>query len=206
MNASVRVELIQVNVSGAPYGRSEKAMPRALQMIIEQQRAMSSALLAVRTLARKALRSGSSPDFSQLTPLVRYVERFPETLHQPNEERHLFRVVEVREPGLARLIARFRRDHSAMKGYGSRLRTALGYWQQGDPKAGRQTAIVADDYVRFCRQHARAERTDLLPAALKVLSDAEWLQIDQVLASVVDPLARSKNRQDCEMALHRLFP
>ena len=116
-------------------------MPRALQIITQQQRAMSSALLAVRTIARKALRSGSSPDFSQLVPLLDYVERFPETLHQANEEKYLLRVLEAREPRLARLVARLRRDHAVMKGYGQRLRTAVAYWRTGDPKAGRQTAI-----------------------------------------------------------------
>ncbi|MGZ5911747.1 MAG: hemerythrin domain-containing protein [Reyranella sp.] len=184
-------------------GKAE-AMSRALQIITQQQKAMSSALLAVRTIARKALRSGNSPDFSQLAPLVNYVERFPETLHQANEEKYLFRVMEAREPRLARLVARLRRDHAAMKGYGQRLRTAVGYWRTGDPNAGRQTAIMADDYVRFCRQHARLEQRDLLAAALELLSDAEWSKIDQGVASVVDPLARSKTRRDCEMALKQL--
>ena len=158
-------------------------MSRALQIITQQQRAMSSALLAVRTIARKALRSGSSPDFSQLVPLLDYVERFPETLHQANEEKYLFRVLE---------------------GYGQRLRTAVGYWRTGDPKAGRQTAIMADDYVRFCRQHARIEQRELLPVALELLSDAEWSKTDRALASVADPLALSKSRQDCEIALKQL--
>jgi branched-chain amino acid transport system ATP-binding protein len=179
-------------------------MSRALQIITQQQKAMSSVLLAVRTIARKALRSGSSPDFSQLVPLVDYVERFPETLHQANEEKYLFRVLEAREPRLARLVARLRRDHAAMKGYGQRLRTAVAYWRTGDPKAGRQTAIMADDYVRFCRQHARLEQRELLPAALELLSDAEWSKTDQALASVVDPLALSKSRRDCEIALKQL--
>jgi hemerythrin-like domain-containing protein len=179
-------------------------MPRALQIIAQQQRAMSSVLLAVRTIARNALRSGTNPDFSQLESLVDYVERFPETRHQANEEKHLFRTLEAREPGLARLIARLRREHAAMKGYGQRLRTAVGYWRTGDPDAGRQTAIMADDYVRFCRQHARVERCGLLPAALKLLSDAEWVKIDQALASVVDPLATSKTRGDCEIAFKQL--
>ena len=178
--------------------------PRALQIITKQQRAMSSALLAVRTIARKALQSGNSPDFSQLVPLLDYIEHFPETLHQANEEKHLFRVLEAREPRLSRLVARLRRDHAAMKGYGQRLRTSLGYWRTGDPKAGRQTAIMADDYVRFCRQHARLEQRELLPAARELLSDAEWSTIDQALASVADPLALSKSRADCEMALKQL--
>jgi len=179
-------------------------MSRALQIITQQQKAMSSALLAVRTIARKALRSGSSPDFSQLVPLLDYVERFPETLHQANEEKYLFRVLEAREPHLARLVARLRRDHAAMKGYGQRLRTAVAYWRTGDPKAGRQMAIMADDYVRFCRQHARLEQRELLPAALELLSDAEWSKTDQALASAADPLALSKSRRDCEIALKQL--
>ena len=181
-------------------GKAE-AMSRALQVITQQQRAMSSALLTVRTLARKALRSGSSPDFSQLAPLLDYLERFPETLHQASEEKHLFRALEAREPRLVRLVARLRRDHAAMKGYGQRLRTAVAYWRTGDPKAGRQTALMADDYVRFCRQHARLEQRELLPAALELLSDAEWSKIDQALGSIPDPLANSKSRRDCEIAL-----
>lgn len=165
---------------------------------------MSSVLLAVRTIARKALQSGSRPDFAQLAAMMDYIERFSEKLHQPNEDRHLFRALEGREPGLARLIARLRRDHAAMKGYGDRLRTAVGYWRTGDPNAGRQTEIMADDYARFCRRHARAERQDLLPAALKLLSDAEWSKIDLVLGNVADPLATSKNRQECRLALQQL--
>ena len=167
-------------------------MSRALQIITQQQRAMSSALLAVRTIARKALRSGSSPDFSQLVPLLDYVERFPETLHQANEEKYLFRVLEAREPHLARLVARLRRDHAAMKGYGQRLRTAVAYWRTGDPKAGRQTAIMADDYVRFCRQHARLEQRELLPAALELLSDAEWSKTDQARASALQQPGKAR--------------
>ncbi len=181
-------------------GKAE-AMSRALQVITQRQKAMSSALLAVRTLARKALRSGSSPDFSQLAPLLDYLERFPETLHQASEEKHLFRVLQAREPRLVRLISRLRRDHAAMKGYGQRLRTAVAYWRTGDPKAGRQTALIADDYVRFCRQHARLEQRELVPAALELLSDPEWSKIDQDPASVPDPLANSKSRRDCEIAL-----
>lgn len=178
-------------------------MPTAEQMIISQQKAMSRALLAVRTIARKALRSQSRPDFLQLKRLMTYVERFPEKLHQLNEERHLFRALEAREPALGRIIARLRRDHSAMKGYGARLRTALGYWEQGDPKAGPEAANLADDYARFCRQHARVER-GLLPAALGRLSAGEWRQIEHALEAAADPLANSKSRDGCSAAIRQM--
>jgi hemerythrin-like domain-containing protein len=172
----------------------------------DRQRAMLWALLTVRRTIRRALRSAVRPDFRELRRLMAYVERFPEKLHQANEERHLFRAVEARQPGLARTLARLRRDHVAMVGYGNRLRAVLGYWEQGDPAAGQKSAMIADDYAHFCRRHARAEQRELLPVALEVLSESEWSRIDQALEATADSLAASHSKQDRERALLRLEP
>ncbi len=164
---------------------------------------MSSVLLAVRTLARQAVRTGRAPDFQALAPLLKYLERFSEGVHQSNEEKLLFQPLQA-APDLARTLARLRRDHSAMRGYGNRLRTAAGYWQKGDPRAGQQVAIVADDYARFCRRHAREEQEILLPAGLATFSKADWARLDQALAAVDDPLMRSRSHSDCAAALRTL--
>ena len=176
-------------------------MLHAAQTMKDRQRAMLWALLAVRRTTRRALRSAVRPDFRELKRLMAYVERFPEKLHQPNEEKYLFRAAEARQPALARTVARLRRDHSAITGYGNRLRAALGYWEQGDPKAGQQSAMIADDYARFCHRHARAERRDLLPVALGVLSESEWSQIDRAFQSAADPLADARSSHGREVAL-----
>ena len=91
-----------------------------------------------------------------------------------------------------------------MTGYGNRLRVALAYWEQGDPKAGQQSAMIADDYARFCHRHARMERRDLLPVAFEVLSETEWSQIDQAFQSAADPLATARSSRDREVALLNL--
>lgn len=181
-------------------------MLHAAQTMKNRQRAMLWALLEVRRTTRRALRSAVRPDFRELKRLMAYVEHFPEKLHQQNEERYLFRAVETRQPALARTIARLRRDHSAMTGYGNRLRTALEYWEQGDPKAGQQSAMIADDYARFCQRHARMERRDLLPVALEVLSEGEWSQIDRAFEAAADPLAASGSGRDRAAALLKLEP
>jgi hemerythrin-like domain-containing protein len=161
---------------------------------------MSSVLLAVRTIARRALRADRAPDFQVLTPLLKYLGRFSEGLHQTNEEKLLFQPLHG-QPDLMRTLARLRRDHSAMKGYGNRLRTAAGYWQQGDPRAGQQVAIVADDYVRFCRRHAREEQELLLQAGLRTFSAYDWAKLNESFAAVDDPLLCSKSHGDCAAAL-----
>jgi hemerythrin-like domain-containing protein len=179
-------------------------MPRAIEMMNERQRAMSSALLAVRTLARAAVRSQSKPDFAQLKRLVGYVERFPQKIHQVAEEQHLFRAILAREPNTGGAVARAKRDHAACMGYFVRMSTALKHWENGSPTAGKEVALYADEYVRFCRLHARAEARDLLSVALKVLSDSEWQTIERAYAAANDPLAASKSRQECAQALSAL--
>src|SRR5207248_1407256 len=166
-------------------------MPQVSKAMNDEQKAMVWTLAAVRLTARKALQTAIKPDFPQLKRLLTYVERFGENQHQVTEERYLFRPIEKREPQLARTIARFRRDHSAMKGYRIRLSEVLSYWEKGDPKAGPQAAIVAEDYLRFCQRHARGER-QLPPVLRRVASEAEWAEADRAFASIADPLAAAR--------------
>jgi hemerythrin-like domain-containing protein len=131
---------------------------------------------------------------------MNYIERVAERQNQANEERHLFPLVEKRVPALARLVARLRRDHVAMKGYRVRLAEALGYWQTGDPKSTRQAPVMAQDYLDFCLRHVRAER-ELLPALRQAVSDAEWNGIARDLATTDDALAAARSRRAREAAL-----
>ena len=179
-------------------------MPRAIEIMDKRQRAMSRTLLAVRTMARAALRSNSKPDFQQMRRLIGYVERFPQKIHQPDEERHLFRLVLAHEPSASRAVTRAKRDHAACVGHFVRLQTALTNWERGDPSAGPEVALHANEYARFCRLHGRVEARDLVSVALKVLSDVEWQAIERAYAAANDPLDASRNRQECALALSAL--
>jgi hemerythrin-like domain-containing protein len=196
--------LIQINGRRAGVWRA-RSMQYALEMMRNRQRAMSSALLAVRTIARRSLRSGARPDFDQLGRLVAYLERFPQKIHQPAEERHLFAAVERRTPDAGRAIARARRDHAACVGYQHRLGDALRRWIRGQDSAGSEVALMADDYARFCRLHGRIEARDVLSVATKVLQPDDWRAIEQAYAAANDPLDRSRSRQDCAAALQALL-
>jgi hemerythrin-like domain-containing protein len=180
------------------------AMQYAVEIMRNRQRAMSSALLAIRTIARRSLRSGAPPDFDQLRRLVAYLERFPQKIHQPAEERHLFAAIERRTTTVGRAIARAKRDHAACQGYQHRLHDALRRWTGGQAAAGPEVALMADDYARFCRLHGRIEARDVLSVAVKVLEPEDWWSIEQAYAVAGDPLAGSKSRAECAAALRTL--
>jgi hemerythrin-like domain-containing protein len=180
-------------------------MQYALETMRQRNRAMSSTLLAVRTIARRSLRTGMPPDFDQLRRLVAYVERFPQKIHQPAEERHLFAAIEQRTSAAGRAIARAKRDHAACVGYQHRLGDALRRWIAGQSSAGGEVALMADDYVRFCRLHGRIEARDVLSVAVKVLEPEDWRAIGQAYAVANDPLEGSRTRQECAAALRGLI-
>lgn len=180
-------------------------MQRTLEMMRDRQRAMSSTLLAIRTIARRSLEAGTPPDFAALRRLVTYLERYSQAQHQPAEERHLFRTLEAREPAAAkRSLHRARRDHAACLGYLNRLSEAAARWQRGDSRARSEVALFADDYVRFCRLHGRIEARDVLSLAAKALTPADWSAVAAGLAAAKDPLAGSRSRADCAAALATL--
>lgn len=181
------------------------AMQYALEMMRNRQRAMSSVLLALRTIARRSRRSGAPPDFDQLRRLVAYLERFPQKIHQPAEERHLFAAIERRTSDARRAIARAKRDHAACVGYQYRLGDALRRWIGGQDSAGGEVALMADDYARFCRLHGRIEARDVLSVAMKVLEPDDWRPIEQAFAVAGDPLAGSKSRSECAAALRAIL-
>jgi branched-chain amino acid transport system ATP-binding protein len=181
-------------------------MPSAIQIIKDEHRALNFVLFSLRAISRKALHTGQKPDFLWLRAMLNYVDRYPERLHHPKEELHLFRVLEKRSQGLGGTIARLRREHAANAGHSIRMGGALTHWERGDPKAGPLFANVASDFARFNWRHMRLEEREILPAAQATFTDADWREIDRAFAVNDDPLARSRTRQECEAALQRLMP
>jgi branched-chain amino acid transport system ATP-binding protein len=179
-------------------------MPNVTRIIKQQHRATASVLFAMRALTRQALRSGNRPDFLWLRTLAGYVERFPERLHHPNEEAYLYRVLLRREPSMARMVARLRRDHAASTGYATRLHDALADWECGNPKAGPLSAYVASDFARFMWRHARLEEREILPIARVAFTEAEWREVERAFTAAADPLIGSGSRQHCKAALRRI--
>lgn len=180
-------------------------MPNAVQTIRNQHRALNSVLSALLVISRKALRAGGSPDFPWLWTLLEYVDRSSERLHHPKEDLYLFQTLERRCPDIARQIARLRREHVTNAGYIVRLCDALVEWEFGYDKAGPVFVGVAGAFVRFNWRHTCLEEREILPVALKMLSAADWEEIDRAYATNTDPLAGSGTREECEAALRRLL-
>ena len=87
------------------------------------------------------------------------------------------------------MIQRLEVDHISGEHRVRQLQHFLLAWELiGEPRR-LDFVEAADHYVKFYLDHMRTEETELLPAAERVLSPADWAELDKAFAADSDPLA-----------------
>ncbi|WP_291014382.1 hemerythrin domain-containing protein [Hydrogenophaga sp.] len=126
--------------------------------------------------------------FEVMRAMLFYIDEFPETLHHPKETELLFPRVAKAAPETAEAIAQLDRDHESGEHRVRDLMHLLMAWEYlGDT---RRAAFedAAQRYVSFYLDHMRVEETQVLPAAERALSDADWHALNAAFATNQDPL------------------
>jgi hemerythrin-like domain-containing protein len=162
--------------------------PAAL-IILDEHSALGAMLRSMRTLI--AAGPGDEPErfFDVLRAMLFYIDEFPERLHHPKESRLLFPRVASAAPELAAVIGRLHADHAAGERRARDLQHHLLAWELLG-ESHRQTFVdAARSYIEFYLGHMHLEEREILPAAERVLSEADWQEMDQVFARDRDPLA-----------------
>jgi hemerythrin-like domain-containing protein len=123
-----------------------------------------------------------------------YIDEFPTRMHHPKESELLFPRVARLAPETVELIARLERDHASGEATVRELQHLLLAWELvGNVRRPMFTA-AAKQYLEFSREHMYLEETVILPTALKVLSDADWAEMDTAFAKNCDPLSGKYSR------------
>jgi len=161
----------------------------ALDKLHAEHRSISAVLSGLRELARMAGAATARPDFSALRAMLYYIDAFPEKLHHPKEERHLFARLLERAPQAAALVARLRREHEDGARRGRELGRAGLAYEQTWPGGARAFCDAVDAYAEFHWRHMRSEERELLPLAERALTAADWAAVQAAFAANDDPLA-----------------
>lgn len=160
----------------------------ALDVIRNEHQALAAMLRSMHLLVAQAQREGHDPDFSVLRAMLFYVDEFPERLHHPKESALLFPALRQRCPELRSTLDRLDADHDHGETAIRALAHALLAWEMlGLPR--RQPFIDAlDRYIDGYLRHMAAEEQEVLPAAQRHLTDADWAALDAAFAANRDPL------------------
>jgi hemerythrin-like domain-containing protein len=159
-----------------------------LDILRQEHEALAAMLRSMGLLLAQAERAGHAPDFSVLRAMLLYVDEFPERLHHRKESQWLFPRLRERCPELATVLDRLERDHEAGERNIRALEHALlAYEVLGQPRRARFEQQLSV-YTRFYLEHMAVEESEILPAARRSFSDADWAELDAIFGAHGDPM------------------
>jgi len=160
----------------------------ALDVIRDEHQALAAMLRSMSMLLAQARREDTMPDFDVLRAMLFYVDEFPERLHHTKESELLFPKVRQRVPELAAVLDRLDAEHARGEAAIRELEHALlAFEVMGRPRRDAFEQAV-ERYIRFYLEHMAVEEQQIIPAARRALSEADWAELDAAFAANQDPL------------------
>lgn len=178
-------------------------MKDAISILKSEHRSISAVLHGLKELARVAQDATVRPRFQVLRSMLRYIDEYPERLHHPKEDEHLFARVAARAPEAKKLIDELKAEHEQGAGLIRELERSLLFFEEGWPAGGREFQQAVEAYAEFHWKHMRKEERELLPIAERVLTAGDWRAIERAFAANVDPVAELQER-DYERLFSRI--
>jgi len=167
---------------------------KAIQTIRDEHRTLSAVLHGLKQLARDAQNAGVRPGFDVFRAMIRYIDEFPEQLHHPKEDVHLFARLVNRWPGAAHLVVELQDEHVKGARLVRELERSLLFFEDRWPEGASEFLKCVDDYADFHWKHMRKEEQQLLPLAEKHLTAEDWNKVDAAFDVNNDPIAGMHER------------
>ena len=140
-------------------------MKEAISILKSEHRSISAVLHALKELGRMAHDATARPRFQVLRSMVRYIDEYPEKLHHPKEDEHLFARLLARAPESRVLVEALQAEHEEGARLIRELERALLFMEEGWPVGAREFRKAVDAYAEFHWKHMRKEEQELLPLA-----------------------------------------
>jgi len=159
-----------------------------LTVIRDEHRALAAMLRSIPLLLAEHRRHNSLPDFHALRAMLFYVDEFPERLHHPKESELLFPKLRARAPEIRDTLDQLDQDHGRGERAIRELEHALLAFEMMGEARRDAFEEMAQRYVTAYLRHMETEEREILPLAVKMLSAADWADLDEAFAMNQDPL------------------
>ena len=174
----------------------------SLQIIRDEHSSLAAMLRSMQMMVERGPGEHPRAFFEVVRAMLFYIDEFPERLHHPKESNLLFPCLVRASPDVMAVVTRLEGDHIHGEKLVRDLQQLLVAWELlGESRM----AVFVDqckDYIAFYLEHMRLEETVLLPEAEKVLTEAQWKELDAAFEKNCDPLT---GKYPPEPAYDRLF-
>ena len=160
----------------------------ALDVIRDEHQALAAMLRSLALLLQQSRRTGGLPPFDVLRAMLFYIDEFPERLHHTKESELLFPKLRERAPELAPVLDRLDHDHAAGERAIRDIEHALLAFEVMGESRRQAFETAIERYIADYLAHMGSEEPDVLPAAQRLFSEADWAELDAAFAANKDPL------------------
>ncbi len=166
-----------------------KPQQQALSIIRDEHRTLTAVIDAFKHVAIDMAAGKLTPDYKLLWSIIYYIEEFPERLHHPKEETALFPRIRARCHDIDDTLDELGRQHTNSHAPLDYLKTVLGRMQADIPGAVAEFADKIASYAAFHGAHMTLEESVVLPKAIEVFTEQDWVEVAASFAENNDPLS-----------------
>ena len=161
---------------------------RTLDIIRDEHSSLAAMLQSMRMMVDRGPGDDPRNFFEVLRAMLFYIDEFPERRHHPKESQLLFPRVVRAAPEVGLAIARLDRDHEYTERAVRDVQHLLLAWELLGESRRKPFTIEFTRYVNLYLEHMRLEESDVLPVAERLLSQADWDELDAEFEKNCDPL------------------
>lgn len=164
-------------------------MEKTVFKVHDEHRTISAVLSGLKELARIAQDPAVRPEFKVLHAMIHYIDAYPERLHHPKEEEHLFKPLLERAPDTAVLVGELRSQHLRGERLVRELQRSVLAFEVEWPKGAARFADAVEAYADFHWKHMRKEEQELLPLAERCFTAEDWRAARKAFDCNDDPIS-----------------
>lgn len=173
----------------------------ATRIIVKEHQQLSTVIAGMLRFVHRLEAGGEVPPAMVFRAMLYYIREYPEQIHHPKEDLHLFARLRKRTETLDDVIDELESQHAQGEMKVRNMEHALTRYELAGVSALPELRDLVEDYAAFYGKHRCLEEEVILPAAQRYLTAEDWADVDAAFAGNQDPFEGVKLEED----LDRLF-
>jgi len=168
-------------------------MAQALITAINDEHRIIAQLLHLIDKQVALFSEAEAPDLDLLHLVMEYTRAFPDLYHHPKENA-IFLKLKERDPSSAAAVDVLLDEHANMGQVTNKFAAMVENLIEDATMPREAFVKAAMEYVDFQRSHMHREVAEVLPAAVRMLSEQDWAEVASQIDNYPDPLAGGEER------------
>jgi hemerythrin-like domain-containing protein len=174
-----------------------------VKTIEQEHRVLGHVVEVLQHVLRDIAAEHAEADFNLLAAALYYIDDFPERLHHPKEDEHLFAALRARSPEFNAVLDELQGEHVLGAEMVREMHAALVHYLAGAYGSLEAFKLRVDAYASMLREHMRKEES-LLARACTSLTESEWRDILAAFEANQDPLLARDVRAEFRKLYRRI--